>query len=322
MMVADACNIGCDEIYDSTLGRWRSNGPALPTLYISTELEISEVQTMCVAFLSDVSESKILGAELMTFEEKERVAHAVRVLQNSEVYIDSICDFGIKDIESSIKKNHREHGVMYVFFDYLMTTIKIISEMTNSSKGMALREDTILFMFAVKLKDLANELGIFILSSTQLNATWKSEPVPDQNMLRGAKSLADKVDVGTVLLDVTEDDLEKIRPLLSRQPIVPNVKMSVYKNRRGAYNRIFLWMYADKGTCRYEALFATDYNYRPIILNETSLTVVKEEAPEEVIPAPVQKRNEFKNEFDDDDDDDVIPEPVLLTTDIGDDYEF
>lgn len=139
-------------------------------------------------------------------------------------------------------------------------------------------------------------------------------------MLRGAKSLADKVDVGTVLLDVTEDDLEKIRPLLSRQPIVPNVKMSVYKNRRGAYNRIFLWMYADKGTCRYEALFATDYNYRPIILNETSLTVVKEEAPKEVVPVPIQGQNEFKNEFDDDDD--VIPEPVLLTADIGDDYEF
>lgn len=96
-----------------------------------------------------------------------------------------------------------------------------------------------------------------------------------------AKSIADKIDLGEIALDVTEDDLERIRPILSSIPVVPNVKMSVYKNRRGAYNRIFLWMYANKGTCRYETMFATDFNYHPIDLKETELIVKRDDAEEE-----------------------------------------
>lgn len=96
-----------------------------------------------------------------------------------------------------------------------------------------------------------------------------------------AKSISDKVDYASIALDVTEDDLERIRPILSSIPVVPNVKMSVYKNRRGAYNRIFLWMYANKGTCRYETMFATDFNYHPIDLKETELIVKKDDTKEE-----------------------------------------
>ena len=99
-----------------------------------------------------------------------------------------------------------------------------------------------------------------------------------------AKSIADKIDVGEIALDVTEDDLERIRPILNNIPVVPNVKMSVYKNRRGAYNRIFLWMYANKGTCRYETMFATDFNYHPIDLKETELIVTRDNVEEEKEP--------------------------------------
>ena len=99
-----------------------------------------------------------------------------------------------------------------------------------------------------------------------------------------AKSIADKIDVGEIALDVTEDDLERIRPILNNIPVVPNVKMSVYKNRRGAYNRIFLWMYANKGTCRYETMFATDFNYHPIDLKETELIVTRDNVEEEKDP--------------------------------------
>ena len=90
-----------------------------------------------------------------------------------------------------------------------------------------------------------------------------------------------KIDVGEIALDVTEDDLERIRPILNNIPVVPNVKMSVYKNRRGAYNRIFLWMYANKGTCRYETMFATDFNYHPIDLKETELIMTRDNVDEE-----------------------------------------
>lgn len=114
-MIADACNVACDEIYDTHLQTWKPNGVACPSLYISTELELSEVQTMCIAFLSGVSEDKILGANKMTFEERDRVNHAIEVLDRSPLYIDIICDFTLKDIENSIRRNHRENKVLYVF---------------------------------------------------------------------------------------------------------------------------------------------------------------------------------------------------------------
>lgn len=115
MMIADACNIACDEIYDTARECWRYNGPSYPVLYISTELELDEVQTMCVAFISGVDESKVLGAQKATFEEEERIDHALDILDRSPVNIDIICDFSLKDIENSIRKNHRESKVMYVF---------------------------------------------------------------------------------------------------------------------------------------------------------------------------------------------------------------
>lgn len=91
-----------------------------------------------------------------------------------------------------------------------------------------------------------------------------------------------KIDVGMIALDVTDDDKEKIGPLLNQFGVVPNVKLSVYKNRRGAYNRIFLWMYADKGTCRYETLFATDFSYQPVVLKECDLLSVRPDEEEDL----------------------------------------
>ena len=46
-------------------------------------------------------------------------------------------------------------------------------------------------MLSTKLKDLCNQYGIFILSGTQLNANYVESETPDQNLLRGAKSIAD-----------------------------------------------------------------------------------------------------------------------------------
>ena len=47
---------------------------------------------------------------------------------------------------------------------------------------------------------------------------------------------------------------------------MPNIKLSVYKNRRGSFVRGYLWMYMDKSNCRYETLFATDWDYRQLPL--------------------------------------------------------
>jgi len=44
-----------------------------------------------------------------------------------------------------------------------------------------------------------------------------------------------------LLLDVTEEDKEKLQNIIgSTGMAMPNVKMSIYKNRRGSYNKCYL----------------------------------------------------------------------------------
>ena len=188
-MIADTCYIGCNRIYDDTFG-WIRNGTAEPVLYITTELELTEVQTMMLAFLSNVNEEHILNGKYEG-DERDRVFEAAKILKDSPVYIEVLPDFSLQDVENKIKKNIRDHDVSYVCFDYLHTSLKILEEISRRSAGVRLREDNILFMLSIRLKDLCNKYGIFILSGTQLNADYQTSETPDQNLLRGAKSIAD-----------------------------------------------------------------------------------------------------------------------------------
>ena len=166
-MIADACNIACSEIYDDQMG-WVKNGAAEPTLYITTEQELEEVQTMMLAFLSNVNEDTILNGTY-NGDEEARVDKAIEILENSPLYIEELPDFSLRDIENTIKRNVRDNNVAYVFHDYIHTSLKILEEITKRTGGVKLREDNILFMISIRLKDLCNELGIFIMSATQLN---------------------------------------------------------------------------------------------------------------------------------------------------------
>lgn len=268
-MVADFCNCGCAKIWKD--GEWIDNGLAFPSFFLSTELELDELQTMMVAFLADINEENILNNTL-SFEEKERVKVAIEIIKESPLYIEVIPDFNLKDIENAIKRSIRMYSAQYFFIDYIHTSMKILEEITKRSGGVKLREDNILFLLSVKLKEIATEYNVFILSSTQLNQDWKSSEIPDQNLLRGAKSIADKIDTGMLLLDVTDEDKEKLQGIVSNEGIaMPNVKMSIYKNRRGSYNKCYLWMYADKSTCRFNGVFCTDYNYELIPITDTKI---------------------------------------------------
>ena len=112
-MIADACYIGCNKMYDEIFG-WIKTGPAQPTLYIATEQEMSEVQTMMLAFLSNVDEGHILDGRYEG-DEEERVVIAAEVLKESSLYVELLPDFSLQDIENKIKKNIREHQIQYVF---------------------------------------------------------------------------------------------------------------------------------------------------------------------------------------------------------------
>lgn len=272
-MIADACNFACNKIYHEQFG-WIKNGASLPTLFISTELDRSEVQTMMLAFLSNVNEEHILSNTYVE-DEKERVIEAIRILQNSPIWVECLPDFSLQDVENKIKKGIREHDVQYVLFDYIHTSLKILEEITQRAGGIRLREDNVLFMLSTRLKDLANQYGVFILSGTQLNGTYQESETPDQNLLRGAKSIADKIDWGGILMNVTSEDVKKLEPLMASNPglKMPNLKISVYKNRRGRYKGCYLWCAADLGTCRIHPQFCTDWNGNMLSIEDIKVVV-------------------------------------------------
>lgn len=267
--MADACYMACPEVYISDEDGWVQNENIIPTVFISVELDIEELWTMMVAFVSNVSENKIISHdEELTFEERDRIKRAIESLEKAPLYIEYLPDYTMRDIENCIRRNIREHKARAVFFDYLTSSMSIIQEVTQSAGGIRIREDQVLFLLASKIKDIAGQYKVFICSSTQLNGMAREAKILDQNMLAGAKAIANRIDFGEIMMDVTPSDLEDINEIIASGYPIPNVKASIYKNRRGKINRVICWMVANKGTCRYQTVFVTDYNFNLVDIDK------------------------------------------------------
>lgn len=272
-IAADVCNIGCFQMYDLESHKWVSIGASEPVMYIATEQDLSEVQTMMIAFVSGVDEQHILDGEYFAGE-WERVQKAAQIIKQSPIYFESLPDFSLKDIENTIIRGIREHGTKYIFLDYIHTSMKILEEITQRSGGVRLREDNILFMMSIRLKDLCNQYGVFIMSATQLNADYTESETPDQNLLRGAKSIADKIDLGMIMLETTKKDREALEPMVKKMGIeMPNIKISVYKNRRGRWKGIYLWVNAQRGICRFNPVFVTKWTYELVDMEDLKIRI-------------------------------------------------
>ena len=183
-MIGDICYIGGDQIYNTKEQQWTNTQPPQSCLYIATEQDLQECQSMCVAFLAGVNEENILTGEYYQGE-WDRVKKAAAVLKKSKIQFECIPDFNLEDIENLIKKHIRENDIKYCAFDYIHSSAKILTEVGGKSGIKNLREDNVLFLLSSKLKDMCVKYGIFILSSTQLNGTYKTSDTPDQTLLRG-----------------------------------------------------------------------------------------------------------------------------------------
>ena len=277
-MVEDACFIGCSQMYDTKNQQWITTGEPQSTTFIATEQDLEEIQTMAVACISGVDEEHIVMHEYFAGE-WDRIVKAKQLLKQSKIHFVCMPDFTTEDIESVIKKHIREYQMQYCFFDYIHSSAKILTEIGGKSGVKNLREDNVLFLLASALKDIAVKQGIFILSSTQLNADYQTSETPDQNLLRGSKAIADRVDLGTILLEVTAEDKEKLNSFCKKHDFpMPNVKLSVYKNRANKWKGIYLWMVAERGICRFNTIFVTDWMFNPIEMPLLKITVKEDSA--------------------------------------------
>ena len=258
-MVGDACFIGCSQMWSLKENKWVTTGACQSVLFIATEQTLDEIQISAVACISGVEEDHIVMHEYFTGE-WERIVKAKQLLKQSKIQFICMPDFSMDDVENMIKKHIRENQVEYVFFDYIHSSAKILTEIGGKSGVKNLREDNILFLLASKLKDIAVQYGVFVLSSTQLNADYQTSETPDQNLLRGSKAIADRIDWGGIMLETTKEDREKVEAFCKKNSLpIPNVKMSIYKNRANKWKGIYLWMSTQTGICRFETLFVTDW---------------------------------------------------------------
>ena len=240
----------------STLkGKWVNEGSNQKILFITTELSFDEIQTMVLSNISGINEEKILNGKY-TKEEEKRISEAINIMREykDNFHLYHMPDPNIQQLNSNIGRLVIGKKIENVFFDYIHTSPSLLAEFA----GARIREDVVLSLMSTALKNLANELGVFVWSGTQVNAHAMNADFIDESGIRGARAIVDKTDFACAIKDVDEDSLKTISTLINAGYPKPNMYIDIFKNRRGKYRRVRIWIKADLGISRMEDLFMTD----------------------------------------------------------------
>lgn len=293
--IFDACHIAYPERWSFELNSFireiDTNGVVREprkVLFIVTEMDKSELQTIMLAYLSGVNEEHILTGKY-DFGEYTRVIYASKIIEKYKGYflIEEISDPNLTNVEATIKKYVVIDNIQYVWFDYLHSTASMIGQFAKNN----LREDSILMMMSNQLKQIAKDYKVFIFSATQVNATGMDDDGEFKNemSIRGAKSIADKADAAYVMTRVSDKLWNSIAPALrqaAREGIIsadiieknrPTHVLDIYKMRRGRYKNVRIWIYLHLGTGERRDLFMTTAENQPIRESFDSFSSAKEE---------------------------------------------
>jgi replicative DNA helicase len=270
-MVADACRLSATHIYDLKKEDWVENDFQERTVVISTEMLFEELQTIAIAYISGVNEEKILFNDL-TDVERELVEEAAVILEKSPIWFEQLPNFNVKDIEQTIEKNVVINGVEYVYFDYIHSSVKVFSEMSKDS-GIGLREDQILLLMSIRLKDICNKYFVYLMSATQLNGEWKEAwnkgAMIDSTYIRGGKSIIDKADGAMIILPISKMEKKDIEEIMKKGFYKePNFVTHVFKNRGNRVDKAKIFSHIDMGNMRVTDLFATNTDNEPITIKK------------------------------------------------------
>ena len=240
-------------------------------LFVTTEQQPDEIQTMILAHVSGVNEKSILLGNF-TIDETVRIQRALDILDKygNNFVIECIPDPSIAMIKARLTKYIVQDNIEYIFYDYIFSSPGLLSEF----RDVAVREDVALMMLSNTLKEIAATYNVFIQSATQLNEGWSKKTIGlrDQNCLRGSKAIADKIDIGLIAVRISEDEWKQIEAIWSelknqrpgKYMHDPNIVVDIYKNRRGEMNSVKIFRYFDYATLRCEDLFVTDASYKSI----------------------------------------------------------
>ena len=263
-MVGNACPIAFPKIENNNIVYRTApdeSGNMVPdlrkVLFIATEMQKDEIQTLILSWISGVNEEHIL-LNTCTPEEKKLIKVAISIMEKFQdnFIIEIVTDPGVAKLKRMITNYVIEQNIQYIFYDYIFTSPSLMDEFPN------VREDVALMMLSNTLKELAAGYNVFIMTGSQLNGEWNKTTQRNATMLRGSKALADKIDVGIIGVLATQEEIDKIQDVLDHEHLrKPNVVMDIYKNRRGKMCNIKIFRYFDYGTCRSEDLLATYQDY-------------------------------------------------------------
>ena len=249
--------------------------PPRKVLFIVTEMDREELQTIMLAYLSGVNEEHIILGKYDLGEEL-RVKYAAKIIEEYSGYfmIEEISDPNLTNVEATIKKYAIVNDVKYVIFDYIHTTASMMNQFAKSG----LREDVVIMLMSNQLKQLAKDYNLFIFSATQVNmgAMGDDGEFKSETSIRGSKAAADKCDVGYVMTRVSEKFWNSLVPGLRQaaregriDPMIlesnrPTHVLDIYKMRRGRYKNVRIWIKLHLGTGYREDLFMTTADNQPI----------------------------------------------------------
>lgn len=269
-MVGNACAISMpyiDKMGQVVMRGTQEHPDYQKVLFVTTEQQADEIQTMILAYVSGVNENTILLGNYSP-EELNRVQHALDIIDKygENFIIECIPDPSIAMIRSRLTKYIVQDDVIYIFYDYIFSSPGLLSEF----RDVAVREDVALMMLSNTLKEIAATYNIFIHSATQLNETGTKREIGlrDQNCIRGSKAIADKVDIGMVGIRIPDEEYKQIAAIweeIKKQrgySFDPNIVVDIYKNRRGEMNSVKVFRYFDYSTLHCIDLFVTDASYK------------------------------------------------------------
>lgn len=281
--VGDACYLAYPMRFNPTTWEWEKIGNTQRVLLIVTEQNFKEVQKMILAYLTGFNESKFRYGHF-TKEEEKVIAQTLIVMEKYEqnIHIVRVPNPTIELIKNIVRENVLMYDIKYVFYDYIFIGPALIGEF----RGVALRNDEILLMFATALKDLAVELNVFVATSTQVNSAGEgAQGIKNESSIAGSKAIINKADYGCIMSRPSNEELAIFEEskLGFQKYGIPNLVTDMYKVRSGEWTQVRIWSNVDLGTLRKTDLFVTDGRMNIIEDFGNEFSIVFEYTDEELI---------------------------------------
>ena len=277
-MVGDSCMLAFPYRYNTTTEKWCQTGNNSKVLYIATEQKPKEIQRMILAYLTGINESKFRYGN---FTEKEKIV-IEQAFKIWEEFSDNLIIGRMPNPTNEGLKNYvREQVILnqieYVFYDYIF----IGPALLNEFKGFALRNDELLLLMCTSLKDIAEELNVFVMTATQVNANAdNNKEIRNEASLAGGRSTINKADFGFIMARPTNEELTTLKDFCDKYG-APTLVTDVFKVRSGEWNQVRIWSKYDAGTLRKEDLFVTNSRLEIIDIDFNFATVVQSWITEE-----------------------------------------